>query len=55
MIANETNLHKRPKDTEINNYIGHRTAFNNEQSSSRIVSYKKGPEMTNVEQFKREN
>ena len=31
MIANETTLHKRPNDTEINNYIDHRTAFNNEQ------------------------
>ena len=38
--------------TEIN--IAHRTAFNNEQSPYRIVSYKK-PRIDNVKQFKREN
>ena len=34
--------------------IGHRTAFNNEQSSYRIVSYKRILN-DNVKQFKREN
>ena len=34
--------------------IGHRTAFNNEQSPYRIVSYKR-PRYDNVKQFKREN
>ena len=34
--------------------IGHRTAFNNEQSPYRIVSYKR-PRNNNVKQFKREN
>ena len=46
MIANETTLHKRPK--------WHRTAFNNEQSPYRIVSYKR-PRNDNVKQFKQEN
>ena len=34
--------------------IGHRTAFINEQSPQRIVSYKR-PRNDNVKQFKREN
>ena len=34
--------------------IGHRTASNIEQIPYRIVSYK-GPEITNIKQFKREN
>ena len=34
--------------------IGNRTAFNNEQSSYRIVSYKR-PRNDNEKQFKREN
>ena len=34
--------------------IGHRTAFNNEQSPYRIVSYKR-PRYDNVKQFKRVN
>ena len=34
--------------------IGHRTAFNNEQSLYRIVSYER-PRYDNVKQFKREN
>ena len=34
--------------------IGHRTAFNNEQNSYRIVSYKR-PRYDNVKQLKREN
>ena len=38
----------------INKYIGHRTTINNEQSSYRIVSYKR-PRYDNVKQFKREN
>ena len=36
MIANETTLHKIPIDTETND-IGHRSAFNNEQSPYRIA------------------
>ena len=41
MVAYETTLHKRQNDTEIDNSIGHRTAFNNEQSPYRKVSYKR--------------
>ena len=43
MIAKETTLHKTPNDTEAsNNYtIGNCTAFYNEQSLYRIVSYKR--------------
>ena len=54
MIANETTIHKRPKMTQTLTTIGHRTAFNNEQSPYRIVSYKR-PRYDNVKQFKREN
>ena len=54
MIANETTVHQRPKMTHTLTIIGHRTAFNNEQSPYRIVSYKK-PRYDNVKQFKREN
>ena len=48
MIANETTVHKRKNDTDITT-IGHRTAFNNEQSPYRIVSYKR-PRYDNVKQ-----
>ena len=42
MIANETTIHKKkPKMTQTLTTIGHRTAFNNEQSLYRIVSYKR--------------
>ena len=40
MIANETTVHKRPKIQTLTT-IDHRTAFNNEQSPYRIVSYKR--------------
>ena len=41
MIANETTIHKRPKShRHLITTIGHRSAFNNEQSPYRIVSYK---------------
>ena len=53
IIANETTLHKRPNDTEINNCIGHRTAFNNEKSRYCIFIYKR-PRNDNVKQCKRE-
>ena len=42
------------KMTQTLTSIGHRAAFNNEQSLYRIVSYKR-PLQDNVEQFKREN
>ena len=53
MIANVTTLHKRPNDTEIKTQ-GHLTAFNNDQSPYRIVSFKR-PRNDNVKQFKQEN
>ena len=40
MIANETTLHRRPNDTEINKN-GHSRAFISEQSPYRIVSYRR--------------
>ena len=52
MIANETTLLKRLNDTGLT--TGHRTAFNNEQSPYRVVSYNR-PRLDNVKQFKREN
>ena len=55
MIANETTLHKRPKMTQILTTIGHRTAFDNEQSPYRIVSFYKRLQNDNVKQFKRES
>ena len=50
LIANEIT----PQGTKITQKlttIGHRTAFNNEQSPNRIVSYKR-PRNDNVKQFK---
>ena len=44
---------KDQNDTELTT-IGHRTAFNNEQSPYRIVSYKR-PLYDNLKQFKQEN
>ena len=41
MIANERQLSARDKMTQKLTIIGNRTAFNNEQSPYRIVSYKK--------------
>ena len=41
MIANETTVHQETKMTQTLTTIGHRTAFNNEQSPYRIVSYKR--------------
>ena len=49
--------YNRPQETKMTQKlttIGHRTAFNNEQSPYRIVSYKR-PRNDNVKQFKREN
>ena len=40
MIANETTLRTRPNDPELTT-TGPRTAFSNEQSPIRIVSYKR--------------
>ena len=51
MIGNETTPTRDQNDTET---IGQRTAFNNEQSPYRIVTYKR-PRNDNVKQFKREN
>ena len=44
MITNKTTLHKRQMNQKLTT-IGHRMAFNNEQSPYRIVTYKR-PEMT---------
>ena len=41
MTANEAVLHERVKKAQKLAAIGHRTAFNNEQSPYRIVSYKR--------------
>ena len=53
MIANETTVQETKMKKTLTT-IGHRTAFNNEQSPYRIVSYKR-PRYDNVKQFKREN
>ena len=46
--SQETNM------TQTLTTIGHRTAFNNDQSPYHIVSYKR-PRYDNVKQFKRKN
>ena len=54
MIGMLTTLHKETKMTQKLTTIGHRTAFNNEQSPNRILSVKR-PRNDNVIQFEREN
>ena len=51
MIANKTNLYTRPNTQKLTT-VGHRTAFNNDQSSYLIVSLYRP---RNVNHFKREN
>ena len=51
MNANVTTLHKRPNDTEINNY---RYSDGIQQSPYHIVNYKRARN-DNVKQFKRGN
>ena len=48
------NYPQKTKMTQTFTTIGHRTAFNNEQSPYRIVSYKR-PRNNNVKRFKRDN
>ena len=48
------NCPQETKMTQTLTTIDHRTAFNNEQSPYRIVSYKR-PRYDNVKQFKGEN
>ena len=48
------NYPQKTKMTQTITTIGHRTAFNNEQSPYRIVSYNR-PRYDNVKEFKQEN
>ena len=57
MIANETTLHKRPNYTKTNKY---KSPYGLQQWAkpiphSQLKTAEKGPEMTNVKQFKRQN